>query len=72
MHDATEDTTASSYRTPIITCEVHGSNGEYTEEWYCQPPAAGIVYRVTDCRWSPDFTTRRIFAVSVGQGRERR
>ena len=58
--------------TPLLTYEVHGSNGDYTEEWYCQPPPAGIVYLVTDCRWSPDFSTRRIFAVSTGQGRERR
>lgn len=63
-------TPPGSYGTPVLTYEVHGSHGDYTEEWYCQPPAPGIVYRVTDCTWTPGYTVRRIFAVSVGQGRE--
>ena len=56
----------------MATYDVHDDNGDYTEEWHCQPPAIGVAYMVTSCTWSPDHTVRKIYAVDISRGRETR
>jgi len=58
--------------TPILTEQRTDRAGTYTCEWYCQPPAQGITHRVTDCTWTPDHKTRKIYAIALGQGRDQR
>jgi hypothetical protein len=36
--------------------------GEYEERWMVEPPAEGAQYRVTDERWSDDYSVRTIRA----------
>lgn len=57
---------------PILTEQITDSNGTYQQEWYCQPPAPGLTYRVTDATWTPDHTVRRIHAIQLGHGRSKR
>ena len=57
---------------PVLTEDVSDAYGDYQQQWYCQPPAKGIPFRVTDCTWTPDHKVRKIFEVAIGQGSQRR
>lgn len=57
---------------PVLTEQVTDAYGTYTAEWHTDPPPPGVTYRVTDSTWAPDHSVRRIYAIAIGQGRDRR
>ena len=72
MPDATAPPTSDN-GTPVLTEQVAGENGSsYERQWYCTPPPPCVTFLVTDSAWSPDWKTRKIFAVSYGCGSESR
>lgn len=57
---------------PVLTEQASDNSGSYEQQWYCQPPAPGVTYMVTDCAWTPDHRVRAIFAVQLGHGGQKR
>jgi len=72
MQPRNEQGVTMDYGTPVLTEQASDRQGDYEQQWYCQPPPPGVAFMVTDAAWSPDHTIRRIFAVSFGHGSEKR
>lgn len=70
MPDATAQPTPGNGT--LLTEQIDDENGSYEQQWFTQPPAPGVTFLVTDCTWSPDRKTRKIYAVSPGRGSEQR
>ena len=60
-----EQRTRQERSAPILTELRRDGDSYYLEEWYCEPPAVGVRYRVIDEEWTGEYHVRSIRRIEL-------